>query len=438
MYHKLTGYCGRLLSKLPANSDVSLAVIGCCGRPLSKLPANSDVSLAVIGCCGKPLSKLPANSDVSQAVTGCWGKPIAKLPASPDVSQAVVGCGWLWLAAEVSLLQNCQLALMYRRLWLAAEVFQAVRIQESVGADATVSVTDYVTVSVAANVTVSVSAGVTDDVSTDVVNATVSADAATDNVTAGTVDVSADATAKVSADVAADNVTASAANDPAGATVDVSAAVVVTANVSANAATDNATADVATANVTAVGTVNAGASVTVRVCHSSSADVRADVAQVVAGGLLAAGNGAQFVDRAAVCGQVAGVGEPTTSISKTSSQNSQKMSLCWASMNKTRNHNLRRRYCVEPAWTRREITIYEDVTVLSQHQQDEKSQFTKTLLCWASINKTRNHNLRRRYCVEPASTRRAVRIHRNVTVLNQQQQEERSENVTMLHRQLDE
>ena len=221
---------------------------------------------------------------------------------------------------------------MYRRLWLAAEVFQAVfhavRIQESVGADATVSVTDYVTVSVAANVTVSVSAGVTDDVSTDVVNATVSADAATDNVTAGTVDVSADATAKVSADVAADNVTASAANVPAGVTVDVSAAVVVTANVSANAATDNAAADVATANVTAVGTVNAGTSVTVRVCPSSRADVGADVAQVVTGRLLAAGNGAQFVDRAAVCGQVAGVGEPITSINKTSNQNSQKTLLC--------------------------------------------------------------------------------------------------------------
>ena len=247
--------------------------------------------------------------------------------------------------AEVSPLQNCLLALMYRRLWLAAEVFQAVfhavRIQESVGADATVNVTDYVTVSVAANGTVSVSAGVTDDVSTDAVNATVSADVAADNVTAGTVDiparatvdVHADTSAKVSADVAADNVTAGTVDIPAGVTVDVSAAVVVTAN----AATDNATANAATANVTAVGTVNAGAGVTVRVCHSSSADVGSDVAQVVAGGLLAAGNGAQLVDRAAVRGQVARVGEPKTSISKTSNQNSQETLRCSTSNNKKSN-----------------------------------------------------------------------------------------------------
>ena len=238
---------------------------------------------------------------------------------------------------------------MYRRLWLAAEVFQAVfhavRIQESVGADATVNVTDYVTVSVAANGTVSVSAGVTDDVSTDAVNATVSADVAADNVTAGTVDiparatvdVHADTSAKVSADAAADNVTAGTVNVPAGVTVDVSAAVVVTANVSANAATDNATANAATANVTAVGTVNAGAGVTVRVCHSSSADVGSDVAQVVAGGLLAAGNGAQLVDRAAVRGQVARVGEPKTSINKTSNQNSQETLRCSTSNNKKSN-----------------------------------------------------------------------------------------------------
>ena len=39
--------------------------------PTAKLPANSDVSLAVAGCCGRPLSKLPANSDVTQAVIGC-------------------------------------------------------------------------------------------------------------------------------------------------------------------------------------------------------------------------------------------------------------------------------------------------------------------------------------------------------------------------------
>ena len=39
-----------------------------------------------------PTAKLPANSDVSQAVIGCCGKPLSKLPASPDVSQVVVGC----------------------------------------------------------------------------------------------------------------------------------------------------------------------------------------------------------------------------------------------------------------------------------------------------------------------------------------------------------